>query len=524
MRPSMEVLALLLYCLLYVVVMVLFNLLLQARKLKNLPPGPPSIPVIGNLHHLKRPLHRTFKALSDSYGHVISLWFGSRLVVVVSSHSLFQECFTKNDVVLANRPRFLSGKYIFYNYTTLGSSPYGHHWRNLRRITALDVLSAHRIHAFTAIRRDETNRLIQKLAEHSLTHFAEVELTSKFYDMNFNNIMRMISGKRYYGDDCDMADVEEAKQFRAMVSELLKLSGANNKNDFMPILRLFDFENLEKRLKNISSKTDTFLRGLIQEHRAKNERANTMVDHLLTLQQSHPHYYTDQIIKGLALGMLVAGTDSSAVTLEWALSCMLNNPEVLKKANDELNFYVGQDRLLEESDLSKLPYLKNIIYETLRLYTPAPLLLPHSSSEKCIIGGFKVPQNTIVLINAWSIHRDPQVWSEATSFKPERFEKESELDKLIAFGLGRRACPGEGLAMRVLSLTLGLLIQCFEWKRVDDQEIDMREESGFTLSRLIPLKVMCKARPIINKLMKADSGSCNRSQRCSNMNKYVAKG
>ena len=107
-----------------------------------------------------------------------------------------------------------------------------------------------------------------------------------------------------------------------------------------------------------------------------------------------------------------------------------------------------------------------------------------------------------MLINAWSIHRDPKVWSEATSFKPERFEKEGELDKLIAFGLGRRACPGEGLAMRALCLSLGLLIQCFEWKRVGDKEIDMREESGFTLSRLIPLKAMCKARPVINRLGK----------------------
>lgn len=200
--------------------------------------------------------------------------------------------------------------------------------------------------------------------------------------------------------------------------------------------------------------------------------------------------------------MLLAGTDSSAVTLEWALSCLLNHPEALKKARDELETHVGQDRLLEESDLTKLPYLKNIIYETLRLYAPAPLLLPHSSSDECIIGGFKVPKDTIILINAWSIHRDPQIWSEATSFKPERFEKEGELDKLIAFGLGRRACPGEALALRGISMTLGLLIQCFEWKLGGDKEIDMREESGFTLSRLIPLKAMCKARPVANKLVK----------------------
>ncbi|KAK2383834.1 isoflavone 2'-hydroxylase [Trifolium repens] len=497
----MDILSLLSYSLFYLVLFYTFNLLFKSRKFKNLPPGPLSLPIIGNLHHLKRPLHHTFKGLSQKYGDVISLWFGSRLVVVVSSPSIVEECFTKNDVVLANRPRFLSGKYIFYNYTTLGSTSYGEHWRNLRRITATDVLSNHRINNFAGIRRDETHRLIKKLADESSKDFVEVELRSRFYDMTFNNIMRMISGKRYYGDDCDMTDAEEAKEFREMVTDLLKLAGANNKNDFLPILRVIDFENLEKRLKKISNKTDTFLRGLIQEHQNKKQHTNTMIDHLLCLQESQPEYYTDQIIKGLALGMLLAGTDSSAVTLEWALSCVLTYPDVLETARHELEIHVGQDRLLDESDLPKLPYLKNIIYETLRLYTPAPLSLPHSSSDECIIGGFKVPRDTILLINAWAIHRDPETWSDATSFKPERFEKEGELEKLIAFGLGRRACPGGGLAMRAISLTLGLLIQCFEWKKVGDKEIDMSEESGFTLSRSVPLKAMCKARPLIKKLV-----------------------
>ncbi|KAK7319219.1 hypothetical protein RJT34_03937 [Clitoria ternatea] len=318
------------YSVLYLTLFLISNLVFKARKLRNLPPGPPSLPIIGNLHHLKRPLHRTFNALSQKYGRVFSLWFGSRLVVVVSSSSEFQQCFTKNDVVLANRPRFLSGKYIFYNYTTLGGSSYGEHWRNLRRITALDVLSNHRINSFSGIRRDETQRLITKLAEESSKDYAEVELTSKLFDMTFNNIMRMISGKRYYGEDCDMEDVREASQFREMVSELLQLSGANNRTDFMPLFALLDFENLKKRLINIRDKTDAFLRALIEEHRKKKQvkqSTNTMIDHLLSLQESQPDYYTDQIIKGLALGMLLAGTDSSAVTLEWLMSCLLNYPE-----------------------------------------------------------------------------------------------------------------------------------------------------------------------------------------------------
>uniref|UniRef100_A0A151UHR7 Isoflavone 2'-hydroxylase n=2 Tax=Cajanus cajan TaxID=3821 RepID=A0A151UHR7_CAJCA len=483
------------------VFLLTFKLLFKSRKYKNLPPGPRPLPVIGNLNLLERPLHRFLQRTSRTHGDIFSLWFGSRLAVVVSSPSAIQECFTKNDVALANRPRSLSGKYIFYNYTTVGSSSYGEHWRNLRRIIALDVLSTPRIHSFAGIRKDETQRLLRALAKNSCTEYAHVELGSMFHDMTYNNMMRMISGKRYYGDESEMKDVEEAKEFRETVEELLQLAGVSNKADYLSFLRWFDFQNFEKRLKSISTRFDTFLDALILEHRSKKERENTMIDHLLHLQASEPEYYTDQIIKGLILAMLFAGTDSSAVTLEWSLANLLNHPEMLKKARNELDTHVGQDRLVNESDLPKLPYLRKIILETLRLHPHAPLAIPHVSSEDINIGEFNIPRNTMVIANIWAMQRDPQLWNEAACFKPERFDDERLEKKLVAFGMGRRACPGETLAMQNIGLTLGLLIQCFEWKRINDEEINMTEKNWFTLSRLIPLTAMCKIRPLVSKII-----------------------
>ncbi|KAK7329383.1 hypothetical protein VNO77_23546 [Canavalia gladiata] len=485
---------------------LIINILFQikSKKQRNLPPGPPTLPIIGNLHHLKQPMHRTFATLSRTYGDIISLWFGSRLVVVVSSPSLFQECFTKNDIILANRPRFLAGKYIFYNYTTLGSTSYGDHWRNLRRITTIDVLSNNRLNSFLEIRRDETNRLVSKLGQDSTCHeFTKVELRPRLTEMTFNAMMRMISGKRYYGDDCDVTDVEEAKQFREIITEMLSLLGANNKSDFLPLLRLFDFEDLEKRLKRIGKRADAFLQGLIEEHRSgKHGSADTMIDHLLKLSVSQPEYYSDHMIKGLIQAMLLAGTDTSAVTIEWVMAELLNHPEVLKKAKHEIDTQIGKDRLVDEQDVSKLPYLQNIISETLRLHPPAPLLLPHYSSEDCKIGGYNIPRDTIVLTNAWLIHRDPKLWNDPTSFKPERFEKEGEVNKLIAFGLGRRACPGLGLAQRTVGFTMALLIQCFEWERESEEKLDMMEDKGITMPKRIPLQALCKSRSLVNDVMK----------------------
>ncbi|XP_027925138.1 cytochrome P450 81E8-like [Vigna unguiculata] len=475
-----------------IVLLFSWSFFFKTRTFWNLPPGPFSFPIIGNLHQMKQPLHRTFHALSQKHGKVFSLWFGSRFVVVVSSLEAVQECFTKNDIVLANRPRFLTGKYIGYNNTTIAVSPYGDHWRNLRRIVSLEVLSTHRLNCFSEIRTDEIMRLVRKLAHDSRNAFARVELKSSFSEMTFNTIMRMVSGKRYYGEDCDLSDAEEARQFRGIIKELVALGGANNPGDFLALLRWFDFDELEKKLKRIGKRTDAFLQGLIDEHRNRKQSANTMIDHLLTQQQSQPEYYTDEIIKGLALVMVLAGTDTSAVTLEWAMTNLLNQPEILKKAKREIDTHIGQNRLVDEVDIPKLPYIQSIVYETLRLHPAAPMLVPHFSSEDCTIGDYNLPQNSILLVNAWAIHRDPNLWSDPTHFKPERFENESEANKLLPFGLGRRACPGSNLAQRTVSLTLALLIQCFEWKRSTDEEIDLIEGKGITVGRKLPLEAMCQ--------------------------------
>lgn len=196
--------------------------------------------------------------------------------------------------------------------------------------------------------------------------------------------------------------------------------------------------------------------------------------------------------------MLLAGTDTSSVTLEWAMSSLLNHPEIMKMAKNELDTHIGQERLVDEPDISKLPYLQSIVYETLRLHAAAPLLVPHLSSEDFTLGGYNIPQNTILMVNAWVIHRDPNLWSDPTCFKPERFEKEGEVNKLLSFGLGRRACPGESLAQRTVGLTLGLLIQCFEWKRIGEEKIDMVEAKGITVGKKISLKAMCKVRHPLN--------------------------
>ncbi|EOA16477.1 hypothetical protein CARUB_v10004631mg [Capsella rubella] len=485
-------------------IFLIISLKFLNQKKQNLPPSPPGwLPVIGHLRLLKPPIHRTLRYFSESLdrnggGGVMSLRLGSRLVYVVSSYKVAaEECFGKNDVVLANRPHVMIGKYVGYNNTNMIAAPYGDHWRNLRRLCTIEIFSTHRLNCFLYVRTDEVRRLISRLFRSAGTERTVVEMKPMLMDLTFNNIMRMMTGKRYYGEET--TDEEEAKRVRKLVGDVSANTSSGNAVDYVPITRLFS--SYEKRVKKLGEDTDKFLQGLIDDKRGQQETGTTMIDHLLVLQKSDTEYYTDQIIKGIILIMVIAGTNTSAVTLEWALANLLNHPEVISKARAEIDKRVGLDRLIEESDLSELPYLKNIVLETLRLHPATPLLVPHMASEDCKVGSYDMPRGTTLLVNAWAIHRDPNTWDDPDSFKPERFEKEEEAQKLLAFGLGRRACPGSGLAQRIVGLALGSLIQCFEWDRVGNEEVDMKEGVGNTVPKAIPLQAVCKARPFLHKIL-----------------------
>ncbi|KAJ0694094.1 putative cytochrome P450 [Helianthus annuus] len=103
--------------------------------------------------------------------------------------------------------------------------------------------------------------------------------------------------------------------------------------------------------------------------------------------------------------------------MEWMLSLLLNNPEALKKAQDEIDDYVGEDRLVNESDLANLPYLRSIINETMRMYPPGPLVF-HESSKDCIVGGYHIPSGTMLLMNLWAMQNDSKNWENPKKFQP----------------------------------------------------------------------------------------------------------
>ncbi|KAJ9559785.1 hypothetical protein OSB04_004945 [Centaurea solstitialis] len=317
---------------LFISILLLLSSYLFIRRKNNpdnLPPSVfPSLPIIGHLYLLKPPLYRTFAKISAKSGPVLLLRLGSRKVLLVSSPSAAEECLTTNDVVFANRPRMLFGKIIGMNYTSLAWSPYGDNWRNLRRIAATEILSIHRLNEFHEIRVDESRLLLRKLMisssilSNSYTNshvnmkdsnsssdssYSHVNMKSAFYEFTLNVMMRMISGKRYFGGDIPAVE-EEGRRFREILNETFLLAGAANVGDYLPVLGWLGVKGLEKKLVRLQEKRDVFFQGLIEQLRKtkggesenKNKR-KTMIELLLSSQQSDPEYYTDAMIRSFVL-------------------------------------------------------------------------------------------------------------------------------------------------------------------------------------------------------------------------------
>ncbi|PKA57450.1 Isoflavone 2'-hydroxylase [Apostasia shenzhenica] len=453
----------------------------------SLPPTPPSLPVLGHLHHLRKPLHQSLARLSAAHGPLLLLRFGTRRVLCVSSRDIADECFTTNDLAFAGRPVIPSVRRTSYNYTAIAIATYGPDWRDMRRIATIEALSGHRLCFFSDVRADEARALVRILFRDTAGDgFSTVELRPRLFGLAMNVMMRMIIGKRYYG--CEAGEAE-ARRIQQVVQEVISAAGVSNVGDFLPaaigwIARL----GVRRRLARAHRYRDRLIQGLIDEEKTKRREKEDAGE---VEKEERPRRTV------MDASLLTAGTDTSSNTIEWALSLLLNQPEKMEKARQELDEQIGHGRLLQESDLPNLPFLHCIINESLRLYPVAPLLVPHQSLEPCKLGGYDIPRGTMLIVNAYVIHRDPELWPEPAKFLPERFEggkAEAERMKMLPFGRGRRKCPGEALALKEVGLVLGTLLQCFEWGRVGEDEVGMEEGSGLTMPRVHPLQAMCKPR------------------------------
>ena len=106
---------------------------------------------------------------------------------------------------------------------------------------------------------------------------------------------------------------------------------------------------------------------------------------------------------------------------------LMKNPKAMRKVQEEVRSLIGKKGMVNEDDLQKLPYLKAVIKETMRLNPTVPLLVPRETIQTSLVDGYKIQPKTIIYVNAWAIGRDPESWVNPEEFDPERF-MDSDID------------------------------------------------------------------------------------------------
>ncbi|XP_042956784.1 cytochrome P450 CYP82D47-like [Carya illinoinensis] len=502
----------------FLVLVVLYNLWrlrIGAQKTKGMlaPEAQGALPIIGHLHQLggKNPVARTLAAMADRHGPMFTIRFGPKSALVISNHEAVKECFTTNDKALGARPKSSHGTYLGYDYAGFGFAPYGTFWREMRKVVMVELLSARRLETLKNMQVSEVDILVKDLYSLSKSNNhgpVKVVITEWIERLTFNIITKMIAGKRYFPHAINGADDGEAKRICKIIKEYMYVSGGPVVSDLIPILGWIDFGGQLKSMKRIGRELDTLIGSWIEEHSLRKQKSEAsdkpdFIDIMLSVikDESMFGYTRETIIKATVSNLIIAGSDTTSINLTWLLSLLLNNKDALKRAQEELDLKIGRDRWVEDYDIKDLVYLQAIVKETLRLYPPGPLAVPHEAMEDCHVCGYYVPKGTRVFVNLWKLHRDPRVWHDPDEFLPERFlTSHANIDasgqhfEFTPFGSGRRSCPGYTFALQVSHLTLARLLQGFELTTPQNMPVDMTEGLGVTLPRATPLEVVLTPR------------------------------
>ncbi|KAI3887038.1 hypothetical protein MKX03_025612 [Papaver bracteatum] len=289
----------------------------QLRRNKiNPPPGPKAWPIIGNLNLIGALPHRSLHHLSQKYGPLMQLKFGSHRVVVASSVHMAKEFLKTHDVSFSGRPKTAAGKITTYNYSDITWSQYGPYWRQARKMCLVELFSVRRVESYEYIRIEETRLLSKALHE---SKGVAVNLKNHLADVSLNVISRIVLGRRYL--DGDENSIVTPNEFKEMLEELFLLNGVMNIGDSIPWLGFLDLQGYVKRMKVLAKKFDRFLEHVLDEHLSKKEVAGKdfvakdMVDVLLQFADdpSNDVKLTRTSVKAFTQDLMAAGTESSAV-------------------------------------------------------------------------------------------------------------------------------------------------------------------------------------------------------------------
>ncbi|XP_059655127.1 cytochrome P450 736A117-like [Cornus florida] len=474
------------------------------KTLRNLPPSPPKLPIIGNLHQLGLLPHRSLQSLAQKYGQLMLLHLGSKPALIVSSADAAQEIMKTHDLNFSTRPKSSIPSRLFYDKDII-FIPYGEYWRQLRSICVLHLLSNKRVESFRRVREEETSLMLEKIKQSSSS---PVNLSEMLISLTNDVLCRVALGKKY-------SEQEGDTKLKDLFTDFSEVLGGFNVGEHIPWFGWLNRINgLNAKVEKVAEELDKFLEDVVEEHIDRQNRdrdgggsddqgdewQKDFLDVLLGIQRENSTAFPLQrvSIKALILDMFAAGTETTYTSLEWEVTELLRHPKVMKELQNEVRGIAKGKQDIVEDDLEKMHYLKAVINESMRLHPPLPMLVPREAIQDVKVMGYDIAAGTQVFINAWAIARDPSLWEDAKEFRPQRFlntsiDYKGQNFQFIPFGAGRRGCPGINFAKPVNELALAKLVHKFDFALPSgaiDQDMDMAEAPGITINRKYPLLVV----------------------------------
>ena len=483
---------------------------------RRLPPGPRPLPLVGNLLDLSGGngnLHHALARLARVHGPVMRLKLGLTTAVVISSRDAAREAFTRHDRALSARAVPDMARAAGFSARSMiwlpASDP---RWKTLRGVAAAHAFSPRSLAAARAVRERKARELVGYFRRRAGQEVGDVG------EAVYGGVLNLVSSALFSVDVVDVdLGAESARGLRQLVEEIVDGIAKPNVSDLVPFLAPLDLQGWRRWTARRFRDVFRILDGIVDRRLSAADEASSPAA-ASSEGGTHDGDFLDALLELLSAGKLTrdnvttimfdvfaAGTDTIAITVEWAMAELLRNPSAMAKVRAEIQGSVlGGKESVEEHDAVSLPYLQAVVKEAMRLHPVAPIFLPHQAAEDGVeIGGYAVPKGCTVIFLAWSIMRDPAAWERPDEFIPERFlDREEEMGfrgkelEFIPFGAGRRQCPGLPMAERVVPLILASLLHAFEWRLpngVSAEQLDVSEK--FTTANV--LAVPLRAVPVV---------------------------